>query len=423
MTAAERFVRRDLPAGVRVLQAGLVVNAFGNGAAAPFIIIYLHDVRGVPLPVAGLASASSAAAAVIATLVAGRVADRFGLRATMGAGLALSTVAYGLYPFIRLPWHAVGLAVLAGSGIGTWLTMQSAMLAALTPSALRHMAFAWQRVAANVGLGLGGFAGGLLVTTSRPASFAVLFWANAATFVIYMGFLMRIPLAGVARTVAMKAGSYRAVASDRVFLRFVAVNFMVVAGAIALLNALVPVFVKNEAHVDERIIGGLFLLNSAMIIGLQLPVTRLLEGRPRMRAFALMAVMFAISWGFVAAAPVAGRLGVGVVSLVMAIAVFSVAECIYDAVQGPLVADLAPPELLVRYLAVTAFSWQLGFIVGPAVGAAVLANAPTAVWLLGAGVCVIAGVVSLRVDGLLPERARTTPARRAASDAAAEPVA
>src|SRR5262245_4213082 len=220
-------MRYDLPTEVRILQAGLVVNAFGNGAAAPFLIIYLHDVRGVPLALAGLASATSAASALSATLVAGRLADRLGPRPTMLCGLSLSTVAYGLYPFVRQPWHAIGLAVLAGAGIGTWLTMQSALLAQLTPPAMRHIAFAWQRVAANVGLGLGGFAGGVLVTTSRPATFTALFWLNAATFVVYVRFLARIPLPHRHGRDRASAGSYRAVVADRVFVRFTLLNVIV----------------------------------------------------------------------------------------------------------------------------------------------------------------------------------------------------
>jgi MFS family permease len=131
---------------------------------------------------------------LLATLVAGGLGDRYGRRATMVGGLACSTVAYGLYPFVHQAWHALVLAALAGAGIGTWLTMQSTLLAAMTPPDLRHLAFAWQRVAANVGLGLGGFAGGLLVTTDRPATFTALLWLNAVTFVVYALFLARIVL-------------------------------------------------------------------------------------------------------------------------------------------------------------------------------------------------------------------------------------
>jgi MFS family permease len=74
------------------------------------------------------------------------------------------------------------------------------------------------------------------------------------------------------------------------------------------------------------------------------------------------------------------------------------------------VADLAPPELLGRYLAVTAFSWQLGFIVGPAAGAAVLAVGPQVLWVLAAAVCAGGALYALRLDGELPDRARFTPA-------------
>jgi hypothetical protein len=74
-------LRYDLPRDVYILQAGLLVNAFGNGAANPFILIYLHNVRGIALPVAGLVSATGAAVAIISALAAGGFADRRGAAA------------------------------------------------------------------------------------------------------------------------------------------------------------------------------------------------------------------------------------------------------------------------------------------------------------------------------------------------------
>ena len=38
-----------LPRDVYVLQAGGLLNAFGNGVVLPFLIIYLHNVRGISL--------------------------------------------------------------------------------------------------------------------------------------------------------------------------------------------------------------------------------------------------------------------------------------------------------------------------------------------------------------------------------------
>ena len=73
--------------------------------------------------------------------------------------------------------------------------------------------------------------------------------------------------------------------------------------------------------------------------------------------------------------------------------------------------DLARPDLLGRYLAVAGFSWQFGFVVGPAVGALILAAAPTALWVTTAVLCAAAGVYALGLDHRLPEQVRRTPRR------------
>ena len=50
-----------LPRSVLTLQAGGLVNAFGNGMVIPFMFIYLHNVRGIELGVSGLIVATHAA--------------------------------------------------------------------------------------------------------------------------------------------------------------------------------------------------------------------------------------------------------------------------------------------------------------------------------------------------------------------------
>ena len=45
-------------------------------------------------------------------------------------------------------------------------------------------------------------------------------------------------------------------------------------------------FAKNEASVSEKGIGLIFLVNTVVIVVLQLPIAKLLEGRRRMRALA-----------------------------------------------------------------------------------------------------------------------------------------
>ena len=407
-------VSTELPRDVYVLQVGIVLNAFGNGAAGPFVILYLHDVRGIPLGVAGLVSATGASFALLASLVSGSLADRVGPRRTIIAGLAASTAGYLLLPLVRDGWHAALTAVLLGAGIGTWLTGQSSMLALITPAALRPVAFAQQRVAANVGLGLGGLTGGVLVTVADPASFTRLFVLNAATFIAYGGCVLFVrEKTRPARSAS--PGVYRDVLRDVVFIRFAALNLVFVAAAIALLNGLMPVYARDEAGVSERTIGLLFLVNSLLIVGLQVRIARAQRGHRRMRALALMGGLFACGWLLVLLAGSAAGVVASTGFLLGAMAIISIAECLYDSVQGPLTADLADESLTGRYMAVNGFSWQLGFIVGPALGAMLLAAEPVSLWICAATLCVLGSLLALRLERRLPSRVRLTPVPAAAA--------
>ena len=393
-----------LPREVYVLQSGLVLNAFGNGAANPFLVIYLHDVRGIPLGLAGLVGTAGATCGLAMTIASGSLADRLGARATTLAGLAFSTAGFALYPLVHSAFQALGAAALAGAGVGAWLTGQSALIAAVTPRELRHVAFARQRVAANLGIGLGAVAGGFIVTVGDPASFARLFLLNAATFVVYACFIARLP----DTRVPPRPGGYRAVLRDRPFAGVAALNLVWVVTTIALFNGLFPVFARNEGGISVRAIGLVFLVNTVTIVLLQLPVARLLEGRRRMRSFALMAILFAV-WSLMLAGAAAWLDGRAVLAVVMAgAAVLAIGECVYDSVQGPLVADLAPEGATGRYLAVSGFSWQLGFILAPAIGGVVLGAEPFALWPACAGICLAAGALALRLEAALPVEARTT---------------
>jgi hypothetical protein len=98
-------------------------------------------------------------------------------------------------------------------------------------------------VAANVALGLGGFAGGLIVATGRPTMFALLFWLYAGTFVIYALVVSRIAVSSTSGPARGQRG-YRLVWADRVFRRLVMFNFVVVAAAVSLLNALLSTSVQ-----------------------------------------------------------------------------------------------------------------------------------------------------------------------------------
>jgi MFS family permease len=122
-----------------------------------------------------------------------------------------------------------------------------------------------------------------------------------------------------------------------------------------------------------------------------------------------MGALFSSAWLLVLAAGLVHGHLAAFGALFAAIAVFSLAECLYDAVLGPIVADLAPEGLVGRYMALNGFSWQVGFITGPPIAAAVLGAWPHAVWPLAAAVCAAGALGALRLERRLPEQVVTTP--------------
>src|SRR5207245_9494097 len=103
----------QLPRDVWILQAGGLANMFGNGVIGPFLIIYLHNVRGISLGIAGLVVASNSAAALVSGFVGRALSDRLGPRRVLAGALIVMAVAFALFPLIREPWEAFGLNVLA----------------------------------------------------------------------------------------------------------------------------------------------------------------------------------------------------------------------------------------------------------------------------------------------------------------------
>src|SRR6476659_4842415 len=123
--AALRRLDPRLPRQVWLLQAGGLVNSFGNGVVLPFLVIYLHDVRGFGLGTAGLAVATAAAAQVLAGIAAGPIIDRVGPRPTLAAGLVVQALGFGLLPLVRHPWHAFVLLAVEGAGSACFWPSQS----------------------------------------------------------------------------------------------------------------------------------------------------------------------------------------------------------------------------------------------------------------------------------------------------------
>src|SRR5919109_3014899 len=96
-----RSIDPRLPRSVWTMEAGGLVNAFGSGVAFPFVVIYLHNVRGFSLAVAGAVLAAGSLVGFAVGPVAGILVDRVGARAVLAIALVLMAAGWGMFPFVH----------------------------------------------------------------------------------------------------------------------------------------------------------------------------------------------------------------------------------------------------------------------------------------------------------------------------------
>ena len=415
-----RSLNPRLPLPVWLLQIGGLANSFGNGLALPFLVIYLHDIRGFSLGTAGLVVAVSSLAQLVAGVGAGPLIDRVGARKTLAGGLVLQAVGYGLLPLVRSPWQAFVLIAIEGAGSAGFWPSQSTLIARLTPAARRHAAFAQQRVTMNLGIGLGGLVAGWIAVVDNPTTFTVLFVLDAVTFLAYVGVLAFVHDPGVpAEEVGDEPATYAAVLRHKTFLGLWTLNFLFVAAGYSLF-ALLPAFARDQADLSERQIGAIFFVNTLAIVLAQLPLSRWIEGRRRMRALVLMPLMWAVAWLLVDAGGYWFTAGAAFALIAFAAMVLGVGECFHGPAHQALVSDIGRPHLRGRYFAVHSLSWGLAGFVGPAVGGFILAAAPFALWPLASAVNLVAALGVLLIERYIPRHLRRIPREDALTPTLAE---
>jgi MFS family permease len=409
--------RPALPRQLWLVVVGMFINYLGYGAILPFEVIYLHTGRGFSLLVSGVVVSLITGVAVLCAPPAGPLIDRFGARAVAAVGAAALAAGYGGLAFAPTPLTALAAASVAGAGNGALNPAQSALVAALTPADLRHRATAVGRVAANLGAAIGGGLGGL-VAAYGLSGFILLFLANAATYLGYVGLLLIVVRHNLRPDPV--PGGYRTVLRDRAFLGLLGLNVAVIAVGWGAFTWLVPPYAAGSLGLSAQLVGLLLLANAGAVAAAQVPVARFAEGRRRMVMTATAAGLFVLACLLVLGA------GAGSVpvypALLVAVILVGVGECFHTAVLMPLTADLAPAGIRGRYMAAMGLSWWTGLALAPLVGVPLLGVWSTATFLVPTGIALAAAVGALRWERRLPAAVRLTPRPRPPAAVPARPA-
>ena len=415
--------RTDLPRPVLVLQGGNALNYFGTGLILPFEIIYLHAVRGFSTATAGLVLATVMGTAAVVTLPSGALLDRVSPKRLLIAGTFLNAVGYGGLAFVEHPWQGFVCSAVAGAGFGLVGTAGQVLTLTLVPPEQRAASTALRRVTGNFGLGFGATVAGFIVAATHDLrAFQGLYLFDAVTFLAFaLVVLVWIPDSGLAHAPSASEGarSFRAVSRDRLLLALIAGNFALVMIGGAFFSNILPPFAAAHTPVGPVGIGVVVFINTFFIVVAQVPATRVVARMRRTHALFATSAVFAVGLLVVLPATLTQSKSTATAVLAVVAIVIAVAECAQFIVLGPLVAEIAPPHLLGRYMSLYQLSFMVGVALGPAVGGVLLGTAPDAIWWGGAFVMALTGVGFLRLGNRIPDPlSRTEPRPLPLSEAA-----
>jgi MFS family permease len=420
-----------VPWPTRLFLGGNTVSMAGTGLVIAFMLIYLHQVRGVPLPVVGALLAASAAAGLLVVLLSGVLLDLLGARWVLIGILLGQAVAQVLLAWAHSAATALPVLLLYGA---TWAPMFPAlqtMIAALTPEpGAQQRAFAINFTLQNAALGAGTTIGAVVANVHHPASFQALFLANAVSCLLFAAVLSFLPSLHRprARARSEQRSGYRDVLAHR-GLRLVMVASLILAftGYPAFDSGL-PAYSTVAAHVSAHVVALSLTVNTAVIVATQLIVLRLVRRIRRSRALAITGLILAVSWAVfgLAALPVppAGRIA----CVFGFTALFGLGETVLAPTIGPLVNSLTDDRVRGRANSLSAFTQSLAFIVSPVIATGLIAVGAGAVWIgmlcLGCLGMVVIGARLRRTLTVEQDRVSSAPTAPAESVAVAgEPCA
>ena len=376
-----KTIYNDYPRQYWLMITGVVLSTAGGSMIWPFLIIYASGKLHLPLSTVAALISINAGTGLLASLVAGTLADKVGRKGVMNFSLTVNGIAYFLLMRAETYPHFVVLMMLVGLSNPLYQVGADAMLADMIPSEKRTDAYAINRIANNAAFAMGPAIGGFLATRSYDLAF----YCAGIGFLSYsllLFFLARETLTSTQKTEPKASGendlfrSYSGVVRDKGFMMFV---FSVSMGLIAptLLWILMPVYSKTNFGVPESLYGWIPATNGLMCVFLQYPVTHITRRYRTLPVLAVGMLIYSIGAGSVA-------LMTSFWGFLLSMVILTFGELTLVPTASKYVADLAPANLRGRYMSIHWLGWGLARTLSPLIGGFLNDNiAPRAIWIGG----------------------------------------
>ncbi|GAA4842002.1 MFS transporter [Kitasatospora terrestris] len=270
----DRLLHRD-PV-LRRLAALTMVNTVGSGLSMTLGVLYFTRVLGFGVGEVGVVLTAAGGCGVLAGIPAGRVSDRFGpkpmlivLNVLLAAGTACYTLVHSLPALAAL---ACLVTVVDRSGS----TARGALYAEVLPPEQRVEGRAYLRSVTNVGISVGTLLAALVLQADTRAAYQAALLADALSFAV-VAVLYAVTVPGTPRTggtaAREQAGGRNPALRNLPFLAVTALNGLLCL-QFAMIEVGVPLWIVRDTDAPRVMVAGSMLVNTALVIMLQVRATR-----------------------------------------------------------------------------------------------------------------------------------------------------
>jgi MFS family permease len=400
---AIRSLYAEYPRPFWTLVGVTFIDRLGGALLFPFFALYITQKFNVGMTQVGILFALFSVSSVIGSMLGGALSDRMGRKGMLIFSLLSTSVSSVIMGLVDSLQAFFVLALLAGIFTETGGPAYQAMVADLLPERKRAQGFGILRVAFNLSVTIGPAIGGFLAGRSSLLLFitdAVISAIVAA--IVHFAMPETKPQSAPGALPESIGGTFHGyvrVLRDRLFMLFI--GACILMGLVYMnMNTTLGVYLRDLHAIPESGYGMILSLNAAMVVLLQFPITRRIEGYPPMLMMALGTALYAVGfamYGMVSAYSL----------FLLAMVIITTGEMLVAPVSQALVARFAPQDMRGRYLAIFGFSWGLPFAIGPLLAGLVLDHAdPRYLWYASGlvGMLAVASFIGLHRQTQAPAR-------------------
>jgi len=377
---------------------GRMLASTGFSIVIPFLSLYLHGERGVPMSLVGGLFFVAALTGAMGQIVGGELTDRLGRKVVLvGTQFtrAASFLGLGAAVLLHAPlyWFAIFTSVSAFAG-RAFEPPSGAMVADIAEGGKRAEYYAVLRVGGNLGWALGPAIGGFLAALSYPSLFLI-----SAGVLLLSGLFMAIMVQETSPHRLARAAENRGASTilpsspgytpiprfrlsdlgktlrDESFLRYCWTSLLLFTVMAQLISTL-SVYSVQWVGISKVQLGALYSLNGLMVVFLQFPVVRALARFRMTTALVAGSVLYAIGYATMG-------IGHGIQALTIAMFIVTLGEIVTTPASMNLVANFSGEGQRGRYMGVYGLFNSFGWSIGPLVGGLLLdfaAGRPMVLW-------------------------------------------